>query len=95
MNQPENMTLKGTLDQRSKAKKKVASLSEMISAPGRWIVLLILILSPWTFGSVYHWSQALMAIALLIGVGLWWIESAMSDRKTQTIPFLAIFVIAG
>lgn len=94
MNQPENMTLKGTLDQRSKTKNKV-SLSDSISRPGRWIVLLVLILSPWAFGSVYNWAQTLMAIALLVGVGFWWIESALSDRKSQIIPYVAIFVLAG
>lgn len=94
MKQPKNMTLKGTVDSR-RASKTQLPLSELFAQPARWSVLLAMVLSPWAFGSVHYWAQQWMALALLVGIGFWWFETAMNHRNRQTLPYLGILVILG
>ena len=94
MNQPENMTLKGTLESRRRSKKD-HSMADALALPGRWTLLLALVLAPWAFATVHHWSQQWMAILLLISVGFWWFDTAMNHRKTQTLPYVVLFVLIG
>ncbi len=98
MNQPDKMTLKGTLEQRQSdenAKKTRRSLAQMFAMPARWSLLLALILSPWAFGSVNYWAQQWIAVSLLVGLGFWWFETAMSSRKSQVLPYIAVLVLGG
>ena len=71
------------------------SVSEMFALPARWSLIIALILAPWAFASVHHWAQQWMALALLIGLGFWWFETAMNSRNRQTIPYIAILVLGG
>ncbi len=99
MNQPEKMTLKGTLQERQREKRKPRdsqrSLSSMFALPGRWILLLALVLAPWAFGSVYFWAQQWICLALLVGLGFWWFETAMNGRRRQVFPYISLLVLGG
>ncbi len=94
MNQPDNMTLQGTLEKRRNT-KKASSLAETFSKPGRWSVLLVVIMAPWMFGSVHYQAQFLISICLLVGLGFWWFETAMNNHREQMVPYVASLVIAG
>ena len=95
MKQPENMTLKGTLEQREGRKRAKQPLSETFAAPARWSLLLAVILAPWAFGSVHHWAQKWISVLLLIGLGFWWFETAMNSRRKQVFPYISMLVLGG
>lgn len=102
MNQPENMTLKATVEHPSSEsgfggvdEKKRSSLSDLFSWPGRIALLMALVLSPWPFASVENWAQSLITIALLVGLGFWWFETALNRRKSQVLPYIGLLVFLG
>lgn len=95
MKQPENMTLKGTLEQRGQLKRAKQPLSETFAAPARWSLLLAVVLAPWAFGSVHHWAQKWISVLLLISLGFWWFETAMNSRRKQVFPYISLLVLSG
>ena len=88
MNQPENMTLQATLQ--SGASNSTTSLRQKLEWPGRIAILLAVMLTPWLFGGVYFSAKFLMAICCLVGVGLLWFESGVSERSSLVLPYLAV-----
>ncbi len=46
-------------------------------------------------GSVQLWSQFWLALALLVGMGLWWFETAFTKRNSQVIPYIIVFLMLG
>ncbi len=95
MKHPENMTLKGTLEQRGKKKRSRQPQAEPFAVAARGSLLLAVILSPWAFGSVHHWPQQWISIFLLFGLGLWWFETAMNSGRKQVFPYVSLLVISG
>jgi tetratricopeptide (TPR) repeat protein len=92
MNQPDSMTLLGTLDKKRSDTEPLAILFMRIA---QFAILAVLVLSPWAFGSVHYWAQSLIAVTLLIALGIWWFETAVSSEKAQHIPYVSLLVICG
>lgn len=92
MNQPDSMTLLGTLDRQRSSNESLANLFARLA---QCCLLLVVVLSPWGFGSVHSWTQCLMAIGLLIGLGIWWFESAVDSDKSQQIPYIVFLLLGG
>jgi hypothetical protein len=92
MNQPDSMTLQGTIERNRSSQESVVDLFARLA---QGCVLLVMVLSPWGFGSVAYWAQCLMAIGLLIALGIWWFESAVDPHKSQHIPYVAFLLLGG
>ena len=95
---PENMTLQATVDQTDNEKlsgQRTATWSDRFAWIARILLLLALLSSPWMIGSVQDWSQFWLALALIVGLGLWWFETALNKRSTQVIPYIAMPIILG
>ena len=58
MNQPDNMTLLGTL---AKSRSENEPAFDWLGTLGRGLLLMVVVLSPWAFGSVYSWAQCAIA----------------------------------
>lgn len=98
MTVPENMTLQATVDQTDSEKlsgQRTATWSDRFAWIARILLLVSVLSSPWMLGSVQDWSQFWLSLALLIGLGLWWFETALNKRSTQVIPYIAIPMIIG
>ena len=101
MNQPQSMTLQATLESPldgngdKNSGKNSASLSDRFSWPGRIVLLLIVVLSPWAFASVGHWAQKWIAVGLLFAMAFWWFETAFKSRSKQIVPYIAGLVFLG
>jgi O-antigen ligase/tetratricopeptide (TPR) repeat protein len=92
MNQPDSMTLLGTLD---KKRSDTEPLANFFSRFAQVILLCVVVLSPWAFGSVYYWAQALIGLGLLIALAIWWFETAVNSDKSQQLPYISFVVICG
>lgn len=103
MNQPENMTLKATVESPNSDSgsdsgdkpRSSTSLSDRFSWPCRIALLTVVVLSPWAFASVQNWAQFWITVALLIGLAFWWFETALNNKKTQIFPYIALLVFLG
>jgi len=101
MNQPQNMTLKATLERPQEgpsgndSEPKSVSLSDLFSWPGRIALLIIVVLSPWAFASVEHWAQRWITIGLLFAMAFWWFETALKNRDRQIVPYISVLVLIG
>ena len=93
MNQPENMTLQATL--KSGATSGTADLRQKLEWPGRIAILLAVLVTPWLYGGVYFSAQFLMAVCCLIGIGLLWFESGVSQRSSLILPYLIVPLVIG
>ena len=94
-----NLTLQDTVANQSKRKKTRRSAESGLVSNFAWCarlsLLLAIILAPWMIGSVKCGAQFIIATFLLLGVGCWWIETALTTKKRQYIPYLSVFVILG
>ena len=98
MTVPENMTLQATVDQTDLDNlpgQRSATWSDRFAWIARVLVLLAILLSPWMIGSIQDWSQFWLSLALLVGLGLWWFETALNKRNTQVLPYIAVFLLLG
>ena len=93
MNQPENMTLQATL--KSGATSGAANLRQKLEWPGRIAILLAVLVTPWLYGGVFFSAQFLMATCCLIGIGLLWFESGVSQRSSLILPYLIVPLVIG
>ncbi len=95
------MTLAETLSARQQRRQQLGPASpdarwgEYFALPGRWIMLAILVIAPWLFGANYSWGQFWVAVALFLGLVMWWLESAFSLRRAQVVPYVFWLVLAG
>ncbi len=92
MNPPASMTLGGSLEKKRSSNE---ILSDVFAAIARWSLLIVVLLSPWMLASVYYWSQNLIVIALMIGMMIWWFETALNSDKKQLIPYITLLVAGG
>ena len=97
MNIPDNMTLQATVDQ--DAANTSGADSKTWSGRFAWlariVILVVLVIAPWLLGSVGYRAQFWIGAALLISLALWWFETALNNRSTQVLPYIAIFLILG
>jgi hypothetical protein len=70
-------------------------LSDLFSRIAQACVVFVLLLAPWTFGSVYYSGQCVLAIGLLAAMGIWWFQTAIDSDKSQHIPYISLLVVAG
>ena len=95
MNYSENMTLQATIDRPVTKAMEKATLKARFEWPGRIALLLAIVLSPWFYGSVEFNAKTGIAIALVIGLALWWFETSVSGRSKQVFPYLFVPVAVG
>ena len=88
------MTLQATLESRTPA-AETASIRQKLEWPGRICILLAVIATPWLFGGVYFSAQFLMALCCMVGIGLLWFESGVSERRSLVLPFLMLPLMIG
>lgn len=92
MNQPDSMTLLGTLDKKRSDTEPLASLFMRVA---QFMILSVLVLAPWAFGAVYYWAQCWIAFGLLAALGIWWFETAVNSDKSQHVPYISLLLICG
>ena len=96
---PKNLTLQDTVANQSKRKRRRGSSEGGLVSSFGWAarlsLLLAILLAPWMVASVKPGAQLILTILMLIGIGCWWIETALTTKKSQCIPYLAVFVILG
>ena len=94
-----NLTLQDTVANQSKRKKSRRSAESGLVSSFAWCarisLLLAILLAPWLIGSEKCGAQLIIATLLLLGVGCWWIETVLTTKKRQYVPYLAVFVILG
>ena len=94
-----NLTLQDTIaNQTSRKRRKRGSevgLMSGLSWAARLSLLLAILLAPWLVASVKCGAQLILSLLLLVGIGCWWIETALTSKTRQYIPYLAVFVILG
>lgn len=98
MKDPQKFTLQATLADTvaDAAEKKRGSLFlDYMTWPGRLALLIAIVLSPWAFGSVRPWAQQWIAIAMLVGLGFWWFETSLNQKRKQYFPYLFFPVFLG
>ena len=98
MKDPQNFTLQATLADTvaGNANKNRGSLYlDYLTWPGRIALLLAIVLSPWAFGAVRPWAQQWIALAMLVGLGFWWFETALNQKKRQYFPYIFFPVFLG
>jgi|GEM_PF-1277799 len=98
MKDPQNFTLQGTLAETvasNEEKNRGSQFLDYLVWPGRIALLLAILLSPWAFGAVRPWAQQCIAIALLVGLGFWWFETSLNQRKKQYFPYIFFPVFFG
>jgi len=98
MKDPQNFTLQGTLAETvasNQEKNRSSRFLDYLVWPGRFALLLAILLSPWAFGSVRPWAQQWIAIAMLVGLGFWWFETSLNQRDKQYFPYVFFPVFLG
>lgn len=97
MNQPDNMTLKATLEKREQAREdgEAWQTSDWFAWMARLTLLAALLMAPWWYGSVGHRPQFWLTIALLVGLGFWWFETALHRRRRQVLPYVLVPLLLG
>ena len=94
-----NLTLQDTVANQSKRKKTRRNAESGLVSSFAWCarisLLVAIILAPWMIGSVKCGAQFIIATLLLLGVGCWWIETALTTKNKQYIPYLSVFVMLG
>ena len=97
MNQPENFTLKATLESESsrQPEEKKSAVAEFFAWLGRALILLALVVAPWMYGGVQSRAQYWLAVAALLGLALWWFETALNKRRKQVFPYVIFLVLGG
>ena len=95
MNHSENMTLQATIDRPVNKAMEQATLKARFEWPGRIALLLAIVISPWFYGGVEFNAKTGIAIALVIGLALWWFETSVSGRRTQVFPYLFVPMLVG
>ena len=94
MNLPDNMTLQATLEN-SSSKTPTAEIRQKFEWPGRVLILLAIVVSPWLYGSIYFSAQFFIAICSLLGIAFLWFESGVSERKSLILPYLMVPLAIG
>ena len=96
MNTPNPLTLEATIAQDNVDRiDKTERCLDFVTWVGRVLLLCVLFLSPWMFGSVDPWTQRYIAIAIGIGLGIWWFETALRRTRSQVIPYVFFPVAIG
>jgi len=94
-----NLTLQDTVanqsSRRRSSKDSERGLMFSFSWGARICLLLAVISAPWMIGSVKCGAQLIISVFLLLAVGCWWIETALSTKKRQYAPYIALFVLLG
>ena len=94
MNLPDNITLQATLE-KSEEDKRPSKIALGFAWVGRLAVLLAVVLSPWMIASVDPRPQFWISVALLVGLGVFWFESALDRKGKQVFPYVAVPVFLG
>ncbi len=87
-----------TLEQsseRKSAKEQETFWAKAISWPGRFAVLLAVVVSPWLIASVESAPQLFITICMLTGMAFWWFDTASNRRNKQILPYVFFPVFAG
>lgn len=98
MKDPQNFTLQATLADTVASdgeKNRGSVLLDYLTWPGRLALLLAIVLSPWAFGSVRPWAQQWIAVAMLVGLGFWWFETSLNQKRKQYFPYIFFPVFLG
>ena len=98
MKDPQNFTLQATLAETvaGNANKNRGSLYlDYLTWPGRIALLLAIVLSPWAFGADRPWAQQWIAVAMLVGLAIWWFETALNQKHKQYFPYIFFPVFLG
>lgn len=98
MKDPQKLTLQATLADTvadAAEQKRGSILLAYLMWPGRLALLIAIMLSPWAFGSVRPWAQQWIAIAMLVGLGVWWFETSLNQKRKQHFPYLFFPVFLG
>ena len=97
MTSPNKLTLQGMADGSVRKRNGWKSLgwSERFSWAARIVLLAAIVSSPWMIGSVQFGAQYFLSLALLLGLGLWWFDTALRKKKSQVVPYLAALVALG
>ncbi len=62
---------------------------------GRFIVFVLLVGSPWLYGSVSQMAQFYLLCLAISGLVAWWFAMAFGQRSSQLFPYLAFPVMLG
>ena len=96
MNTSNPLTLEATIAQDNVERiDKTERCLDFVTWVGRVLLLATLFLSPWMFGSVDPWAQRYIAIAIGIGLGIWWFETALRRTRSQVLPYVFFPVAIG
>ncbi|MCH2180445.1 MAG: O-antigen ligase family protein [Mariniblastus sp.] len=97
MTSPNQLTLQGMAEPPSRRRSgwKDLSWSDRFSWAARIVLLAAIVVSPWMIASVQFGPQYFLSLALLLGLGLWWFDTALQKKKSQVVPYLAVLVALG
>lgn len=97
MNSPNKPTLQGMAKSSSRPKgdHKHLTWSDRFSWAARIVLLSAVVAAPWMIASVQFGPQYFLSLALLVGLGLWWFDTALQKRKSQVVPYLTLLVAMG
>ncbi|HMO12624.1 MAG TPA: O-antigen ligase family protein [Pirellulaceae bacterium] len=62
---------------------------------GKIILVSMVLISPWWIASVSMMAQFVLCVLALAGLGIWWLELAITRAKVVSIPLLGVVVACG
>ena len=97
MTSPNNLTLQAMVDEPGERRRGGTSLtwSDRFAWAARIVLLVAIVLSPWMIASVQYWAQFYLSLAMLVGLGFWWFDTALQKKRSQVIPYLAVLIALG
>ena len=97
MTSPNKLTLQDMLDQPGDDRHsgKTTAWSERFGWAARIVLLFAIVLAPWMIASVQYGAQYAISLMMLVGLGLWWFDTALNKSKSQVVPYLAVFICLG
>ena len=97
----DQLTLKDLLNSQRESRKSRRTKSEAGSTImhfGRAILLLLLLVAPWCFGSVHLASQTFLLGGMTLVVSTWWLDFVFNGNgrtRFRLVPFVLIPVVLG